>query len=108
MAEAGVKHAPDRVVAIERIGGRIVFLEQGNGRAGFQHILQRHAADFRNKGIAERDIPTLLFEALRSGRQVGMQGSRPVYEVTFRGARLRVAITVGDNGFIVGANPVSL
>ena len=34
------------------------------------------------------------------------QRTRPIYEVVFGGREIRVAVTVGDNGFIVGANPV--
>ena len=37
-----------------------------------------------------------------------MQGSRPIYEFTYNGTRQRVAITVSNNGYIVGANPRSL
>ncbi|MBC1368358.1 hypothetical protein HB790_08970 [Listeria welshimeri] len=33
---------------------------------------------------------------------------RPIYEVIYNGKKYRVAITVGKNGFIVGANPVSI
>ena len=45
------------------------------------------------------------------GLIVGHQGSgtgRPIYEVVFNGQRQGVVITTGNNGFIVGANPVSL
>lgn len=42
------------------------------------------------------------------GKLVNYQGTgtgRPVFELTINGKRQRIAITVGDNGFIVGANP---
>jgi hypothetical protein len=35
-----------------------------------------------------------------------MQRTRPIYEVVVDGRTYRVAVSVGDNGFIVGANPV--
>ncbi|MBK8718436.1 MAG: hypothetical protein IPN32_27470 [Deltaproteobacteria bacterium] len=107
LAAAGVKHNPSEVLVVEKIGGRIMFLEKGTSKAGLQHIVGEHGADFAARGIAETEIPEALFTALRSGTQVGMQGSRPIYEFTFKGVQQRVAITVGDNGFIVGANPAA-
>ena len=46
-------------------------------------------------------------QAVLNGKQVGMQGTRPIYEVTFNGVKQKVAVTVGNNGFVVGANMVS-
>lgn len=46
--------------------------------------------------------------ALENGKIVGYQGRgtrRPMYEFTYNGEIYKVAITVGNNGFIVGANP---
>ena len=42
-----------------------------------------------------------------SPKSVGYQGSgkrRPIYETTINGKTERLAVTVGSNGFIVGAN----
>jgi hypothetical protein len=47
-------------------------------------------------------------EAVVNGNVVGTQGTRLVYELQFAGKTHRIAVTVADNGFIVGANPVSL
>jgi hypothetical protein len=47
-------------------------------------------------------------QAVLSGKQVGMQGTRPIFEVTFNGTTQRVAVTVGNNGYVVGANMVSM
>jgi|GEM_PF-730936 hypothetical protein len=106
LAEKGVKHAPDQVVAIARdANGKIVFLERGNARAGLQHILDQHAADFARRGIPVEQIPDAVMAAATRGKPVGVQGTRPVYEVEFNGQTHRVAVTVGDNGFVVGANP---
>lgn len=44
--------------------------------------------------------------ALENGKIVGYQGrgtGRPIYEFTYNGEIHKVAITVGNNGFIVGA-----
>ncbi len=67
--------------------------------------------DFAAMGVKSNDIPDLLMKALKKGEIVGYQGrgrGRPIYEVVFNGQKQRVAITVGNNGFIVGANPTSL
>ncbi len=108
LADAGVKHTPANVVGIERIGNRIVFLETGTSKAGLQHVVSEHGAQFAARGIAEDQIPDALFTALRTGTQVGAQGSRPIYEFTFNNTIQRIAITVGDNGYIVGANPAAI
>jgi hypothetical protein len=103
----GIKHNPDDIVEIGRSkDGQIVFLEKGNGRAGLQHITERHAADFANMGVPEEKIAKLVFTAVTTGRVVGAQRTRPIYEVVFEGRLYKLAVSVGDNGFIVGANPV--
>ncbi|HEX4472395.1 MAG TPA: hypothetical protein VH085_10525, partial [Nocardioides sp.] len=110
LGAAGVRHDPKGIVTIFRdADGRIVWLERGNSRAGLQHVLS-HAADFASKGVTEERIPSLLQRAIQDGRIIGYQGDgegRPIYAVAFQGHELKVGITVSDNGFIVGANPVS-
>jgi hypothetical protein len=106
----GVKHPPEASVRIERMpDGRIVFLEQGKGGdkgSGLAHILERHAADFANRGISQDEIPDLIMTALRENNIVGyVSETRPIYKVVFNGHVHYVAITVGDNGFVVGASP---
>ncbi|MCP4308913.1 MAG: hypothetical protein GY788_29390 [bacterium] len=109
MAAAGVKHDPASVVRIARdSSGRVVFLETGNSRAGLTHIVGQHGDDFARRGISESQIPDLVTDAASRGTIVGYQGAdtgRPIYEVMFNGQTQRVAVTVSDNGFIVGANP---
>jgi hypothetical protein len=103
----GVKHNPDDIVEIgKNDAGQIIFLENGNSRAGLQHIKERHASEFANIGIPEDKIGQLVFSAVTTGKVVGAQRTRPVYEVVFEGKLYKVAVSVGDNGFIVGANPV--
>jgi phosphoribosylformylglycinamidine (FGAM) synthase-like amidotransferase family enzyme len=46
--------------------------------------------------------------ALREGKMIGYQGrkkTRSIYEVNFNGEVKYIAVTVSDNGYIVGANP---
>ena len=108
LARLGVRHTPSKVVAIGRnAAGTIVFLEQGNARAGLEHILLQHGEDFSRRGIDEVMIPDAILNAVIDGKRVGVQGTRPVYEVEFNGQVHVIAVTVGDNGFIVGANPAT-
>jgi hypothetical protein len=106
LVRQGVKHTPENIVAIGRDpGGRIVFLETGSPSAGLEHILlKKH--QFAQRGVGEDQVADYVFTAVTKGKVVGMQNTRPVYEFQWNGATHRVAVTVGDNGFIVGANPV--
>jgi len=111
LANSGVKYNPKDIVAITKtVDGKLVWLETGNAQAGLEHIMN-HADDFAAKGIARNEIKDLVMTALEKGQIVGYQGKgtgRPIYEVVFNGEKQRVAITVGNNGFVVGANPQSL
>jgi len=105
----GVKFTePDLVTLFRDRAGKVIFLERGSSRAGLKHIL-RHSQDFANKGISPDDIPSVLKKALTEGSLVpGGKPSRPIYAVKYRGETKHIAITVSDNGYIVGANPVSI
>ncbi len=106
----GVKVTSGEVLKIGKdSNGKIIFLENGNGKAGLEHIMN-HADDFMKKGISPSEIPDFVFNAVKNGKIVGYQGKgtgRPIYEFEYNGSTHKVAVTVGDNGFIVGANPVS-
>ena len=64
--------------------------------------------DFATKGITSDKISDFIIYAIENGRVVGIQGTRSVYEVIYEGKLQRVAISIGSNGFIVGANPSSI
>lgn len=49
-----------------------------------------------------------LLEAIKNGKIVGIQRSRPIYEILYEGELQRVAISIGENGFVIGANPKSI
>lgn len=108
LAAKGIKFTREDVVAIWKDAeGNIVFLEKGTDKAGLAHIVGEHGGEFAAKGIAEGDIPTFLQEALTNGTKVGYQGKglgRPIYEVLWQGKMIKVAVTIGSNGYIVGAN----
>ena len=82
-----------------------------NSKVGLTHIVESHGSDFARKGISEKQIPDLLMKSLEANNIVGYQGKgygRPIYEVNYLGKIHHIAITVGSNGFIVGANPAKV
>ncbi|WP_178087271.1 DUF637 domain-containing protein [Pseudomonas sp. C27(2019)] len=105
---AGTKVASDNLIDIRKLpDGRIVWLETGNSKAGLQHIIGEHGKEFVQRGIKESQIPEVLLTALQQDKIVGYQGrgtGRPIYEFDYEGKVHRLAITVGNNGYIVGAN----
>ncbi|WP_242054988.1 hypothetical protein [Nostoc flagelliforme] len=95
--------------------GKIVFLEEGKaGRtgSGLSHILKEHQDDFARRGISQNEIPDAVMAAVTRGKFLGYQGTieprRKIYQVIFNGQTQYIAVSVGDNGYIVGANPASL
>ena len=108
LSTRGVRHTPENIVAIRRADeGRVVFLETGGEKAGLAHIIHEHALEFIGAGISTNRIPDAIMTAIMRGRVIGYQGrdlGRPIYEFDFLGRRNHVSITIGDNGFIVGAN----
>lgn len=108
LKDAGVKF--DRantiwVIEYAKPGVPVAWLEKGTVNAGLTHIMFRHAGEFANAGIRVEDIPAVVKTALTQGTRVGTQGAgRPIFEVTFNGKVHRVAVSVGDNGYVIGAN----
>ncbi|VUC31287.1 unnamed protein product [Clonostachys rosea] len=86
---------------------RILWLEEGNHRAGRNHIL-KHKEEFANKGIPEEKLDELAEAATQVGYPAGYQGKglgRPIVLLYFYNDPVAVAISVGANGFVVGMNP---
>lgn len=110
----GEKFKKEEVVAITKDhDNKIIWLEKGhlNQKAsGFAHILAKHGNDFANQGITAAEIPQYLMYAVKEGTIVSRQRhgtGRPVYEFYYEGKRRRVAVSIGKNGYIVGANPMT-
>lgn len=108
----GDKINPDEVIGITKdTSGKIIWLEKGHlgGKpSGLAHIIDAHESNFNAKGIASSDISDFVLTAVSKGTIIGYQGKgtgRPIYEVEYNGKTYQVAVTVGDNGYIVGANP---
>lgn len=108
---SGMNFTRANVVGIGRTGaGNIIWLETGTAESGLQHIVVRHGAQFARLGVDPSDVPEVVMRAVTDGRVVGYQGAgvgRPIFEVTVNGEPMRIAVTVGNNGYIVGANPRS-
>lgn len=108
----GEKISPNDVVMITRApNGKIVWLETGTSESGLQHIVDRHGHEFNGRGISNDDIPDFVLEAVYQGHVVGTQGKRSprtVYEFIYNGQKQRIAVQVGSNGYIVGANLASM
>ncbi|MEG4021261.1 hypothetical protein [Microcoleus sp. S13C4] len=106
-----IKHNPENILRITRLSeGKIIFLEIGNDISGWQHIRKNHANDFANRGIPEDMIIDAIISAVTSGIIIGTQGTkrkRDVYEIEFNGVVQYISISVGENGYIVGANPTN-
>ncbi len=111
LTQQGVKFTSGQIVAIGRMpNGKIVFLENGTVFAGWCHILAKQS-NFVLRGISTEQIVEFIMTALTQGEIVDQQGQgnlpRPIFKVTFEGKTYYVAITIGNNGFIVRANPIS-
>jgi hypothetical protein len=107
LTNQAIKFSASDVINIgKNAEGKIIFMETGSAKAGLKHILN-HAEEFEAIGIPKNDIASVVFEAATKGKQVGMQGTRPVFQVMYKGDVKNIAITIGDNGYIVGANPTT-
>ncbi|BAZ80689.1 hypothetical protein PN497_19580 [Sphaerospermopsis kisseleviana CS-549] len=109
LAQLGIKHNSEKIVRIaKKADGKIVFLEEGNTQAGLQHILEEHSSQFADQGIGSDQIPDAIITAITEGKIIGYQGrknTRIIYEVNFNSKTHYIAVTVSNNGYIVGANP---
>ena len=108
----GDKISPDKVLGITRdLSGQIVWLEKGHidGKpSGLAHIMHDHEFDFKTKGIASNEIPSFVLTTVAKGKIIGYQGrgtGRAIYEIIYKGVKHQIAVSVGSNGYIVGANP---
>ncbi|WP_232211788.1 hypothetical protein [Saccharomonospora halophila] len=84
-------------------------MDEGDDDSGLGHLIQpERVAEFESFGVARSEIVDLVVRALTESTPVGISGkNRPVYEVRHGGKRCRIAVTVGSNGYIAGANPIS-
>jgi len=75
---------------------------------GSKHIIERHLPQFVKKGISKEVLPNFILDVVAYGSIVGYQGKdRPIFAHVYNGKSYLIAVSIGDNGFIVGANPKS-
>ena len=68
--------------------------------------MEQHGSQFAQIGVSEACIPDIIMKAVTDGKVVGYQGpgiGRPIYETMINGKKYYIAITVGNNGYVVGA-----
>lgn len=107
----GHKITPERVVRIGRTReGRVVWLEEGDEESGRRHFMEPdRVADFQRFGIRKEDIVGAVFAAVTTGTPLGISGkNRIIYSTRYGGREQWIAVSVGSNGYIVGANPISM
>ncbi|MDF2871221.1 MAG: hypothetical protein K0R05_2796 [Anaerocolumna sp.] len=104
LANSGVKYNPDDVVSIiKNSDGKLMWLENGNSKAGLQHILERHADDFASQGV--NNIPSLLEDVLSTNPiKTGSNAKGLFADYSLNGNSYRVAY--GTNGYIVSFYPI--
>lgn len=106
----GIKHNPEKIVRIAKCADdQIVFLEMGDEKRGLQHILAK-ADQFARIGINADEIVDVVMGTITTGNIVSFQGRdtvnpRPVYQFIYKAEIKYIAVTIGNNGYIVGANP---
>ncbi len=91
--------------------GKIIWLEKGKSKSespkpsGLKHIIEKHAPELKKNGISIKRIPELIKKAVEEAKIVGISGvNRPVYETTFDKRVVHLAITISDNGYLVGVH----
>ena len=104
----------DVIFILKDRNDKIVWLEKGRHKSetqkasGLKHIEEAHVREFRNNGIPDHRIADAVKTAVKEGKIVGRSGfDRPVYEVRHNGKTIHIAITISDNGYIVGAHVVT-
>ena len=111
LKDSGEKYTEkDVIFIVKQQNGKIAWLEEGKETAGWKHV-KKHSMNFKSIGIKEDLIPELIREAITHGKVIGYQKTknqfpREVYEVEFMKENIKIAISISDNGFIVGANPI--
>ncbi len=102
-----IRHNPSSIIRIAKTkSDLIIFLEQGNSKAGFIHIVENHSIDFLNRGISSQQLPDFIMTAVIHGNLLGIQGkSRKIYEFIFNNSTHYISVEIASNGYIVSANP---
>jgi hypothetical protein len=106
LARSGVKYNPDDVLMVAKTSdGKLMWLETGNVKAGFEHIAE-HTDDLLAKGIAINDVPSFIKNQILTQTPInsGRNSVGPFADYIVSGQKYRLAY--GDNGFIVNLYPI--
>ncbi|KAK1456610.1 hypothetical protein CMEL01_16288 [Colletotrichum melonis] len=91
-----------------------LWIEEGTPKSGLRHMVgsDEEIDSWEGKGIPRElqreKIPMFVEAATTAGRRITTQGSRDdrhIMSTYIEGRVLKTAVTVGSNGYIVGANP---
>lgn len=94
--------------------GQVVWLEKGNSSAGLEHIVSRHASDFKNKlGVEKHEIANTIYDIVKTGQVVSNKTKlikgRYNYERIYKyQGQYYVLAGIGSNGFLVSAYPINV
>ena len=80
-----IKHNPSSIIRIAKTKSNIIiFLEQGNSKAGFIHIVENHSIDFLHRGISSQQIPDFIMTAVMDGNLIGIQAHIPHFGLSHK------------------------
>ncbi|WP_263017628.1 eCIS core domain-containing protein [Natronobiforma cellulositropha] len=98
------KHDPEttRFVVTDQ-EGKVCWLEQGNERAGWTHIISRHGGQFEELGFEGDTLRNAIMNAIQYGTEGTSKGRRQ-YKDNLTETK-NIVVGVGSNGFVVTAHP---
>ena len=104
LAMSGVKYTPDDVLMVTKTpDGKLMWLEKGHAKSGLEHITQRHAKNFADRGVD--NIPEFLNRTLKEKPiNIGRTHDGPFADYLIDGKKYR--LVHGDNGYIVSFYPI--
>ena len=113
LKENNVKFSEQDIVFITKdSSGKIVWLENGNKGSGLEHILDRHADDFKSKHNIEKDkIADHLKKIYAHGKieyeRIKITNNKEGYErLLSYNNQYYILSGMGTNGYIVSAYPI--
>lgn len=108
LRQRGEKFNEKDVVMITKTKKKeLVWLEKGNEKKGFEHIIKRHEKDLEKKfGVKKQNIPSFVKDVFTNGVEISTKLKNEGYqkEYLYKGKYIVIS-GVGTNGFIVSIYP---
>lgn len=108
LRQRGEKFNEKDVVMITKTKKKeLVWLEKGNEKKGFEHIIKRHEKDLEKKfGVEKQNIPSFVKDVFTNGVEISTKLKNGGYqkEYLYKGKYIVIS-GVGTNGFIVSIYP---